>query len=239
MPFNLSTSKISLFKTCRKKYWFKYIAGIEFEKSQALIDGTNYHESVGKILKGEPVEHTPLSYAFKKFISIPPVKQVEKSFNIRIAHGVYLKGFIDAICEDGTPVEHKTTKNKIDEKYIYFLNWDEQVSTYLAAMSLMYRKPFTKIIYTVCQKPTIRQRMNETTEEYNKRCFDWYDETKAKSFTVVRTAIELDSWLEEMIFLAKEMKRCKTFYRNPNACKFMGCEYQSICLDHYGEELKN
>ncbi len=169
----------------------------------------------------------PMVSAFQKYIALPPIDKVEYEFFSPLGYGVRLHGFIDAICTDGTPVEHKTTSTSIDEKYIYRLNFDEQVTTYLAVLGK------TKMIYTAVQKPTIRLKQNETEEEYVQRCYEWYDsENKARSFSVVRSADEINSWLDELKVLAREIKACKNFYRNPNACSILGCEYEAQCLDY-------
>lgn len=235
----VSTSKISCFKQCRKKYYFKYIEKIEVPRKQELEDGSNYHEQVENILQNKEYVSTPMSEAFKRYImpQLPIMAKVEQEFNLKIGYGVELVGKIDAFTIDGIPVEHKTTKNSIDEKYVYRLNFDEQTSTYLLATSLMTDKLATKLIYTSVQKPTIRQKQNESIEEYTARCFEWYDETKARTFTVVRNYNEINSWRDEIIKIAKEIKQCKNFYRCPFYCSIVGCEYASQCLDYSGDIL--
>ncbi len=230
---NLSTSKITCFKQCRKKYFFKYVERIEFPETEELKIGQNYHKNVANILSKKEYNITPMSNAFKNFIlpSLPEIKNIELEFNIPLSYGTKLHGYIDAITTENIPIEHKTTKNTIDEKYIYRLNFDEQTTTYLLALSLINKTVSLKMIYTSIQKITIRQKQNETEEEYKQRCFNWYNESKARVFNVVRSENELQAWQNELIQLSSEIKKCKNFYRNPSACMFLSCPYESICQD--------
>ena len=232
----LSTSKISVFKQCRKKYFFKYIQEITLPSSEALEIGKNYHEQVSNILTNKLYEKTPMNEAFKKYImpALPEIKETEKEFYIPLSYGTKLHGFFDAVTVDDVIVEHKTTKNSIDEKYIYRFNFNEQVSTYLLAFSIINKKFCNKMFHTAIQKLTIRQKQSETLEQYEQRCYEWYDESKAKVFPVVRTEKEVLSWQDEIIELSKEIKKCKNFYRNPSACMYLDCEYSSICQDYSG-----
>jgi hypothetical protein len=239
---NLSTSKVKTFKQCRRKYYLQYIAQVPSTKTEALETGTDYHKAVAKILKKETdYIETPLTYAFKK-LQLPEIMHVERLFNVSIGYGINMVGYIDLVFKDGVPCEHKTTKMKVNEEYVYSLNWDDQCTDYLAVLSLLYNKPQTKIIYTAVQKPTIKLKQTETQEEYVKRCFAWYDEEpqyKYATFPVVRTIEDLDARMDELRVIAKELIKLhndnkeKAFYRNPDACAILGCQYESVCLDRY------
>ncbi|GHV55018.1 hypothetical protein FACS1894216_16260 [Synergistales bacterium] len=137
-----------------------------------------------------------------------------------------------AICGDGTPVEHKTAGQAIDEKYINSLAWDDQVNFYLLALTLLTGKPVTRVIYTVCQKPTIKQTQKETREEYIERVRGWYTEDKIKAISVVRSVDELKETEAEVREMTSVIRRQKHFYRNPMNCKLTGCTYSSICLNY-------
>jgi PD-(D/E)XK nuclease superfamily len=238
LMFQVSTSKIRLYKSCRHKYFLRYIKNIQMPKTEALEVGGNYHEEVAKYLRGEFYNKTPMTSAFAS-LELPKIKEVEKPFEVSLGYGLGLRGVIDAITIDNTPIEHKTTKSAIDEEYIYKLNFDEQVTTYLSVLTLLRREPVTKMIYTVVQKPTIRLKQNETPEEYEARCFAWYSEPatnpKVKTFDVVRSVSEIAQYLCEVKAIAKEMQHQKLFYRNPSNCQILGCEYSHICLDYYTE----
>lgn len=240
-----TTSQIRAFKSCRRLFELQYIELLRPKvESEALAVGSNYHRIVEGILKGEecPADGIPAIMAsqFKSRILplLPKISMVEKQFRVRIGRSKFLIGKIDAICEDGTPVEHKTTSDTIDEKYIHRLNWDDQVTNYLVALSLEQKKIVNKVIYTVIKKPTIRIKQNETMEDYLKRCVEWYEddtEHKVATFPVVRSKDELIEKQAELVDMFKEIKKCKRFYRNPSHCSIMGCPYASVCLSYTPE----
>ena len=43
---------------------------------------------------------------------------------------------------------------------------------------------------------------------------------------------EREAKRQEIIYLAKQIKNCKMFWRNPNTCALTSCPYASICLDY-------
>lgn len=234
----LSASKLRCYKSCRRKYFLKYIAEVPMPTSAAQSIGKNYHEEIAKLLRGEEFAPSPMANAFKSYITLPPIKAVEEYFEIKIGYGVVLDGYMDAVTQQDNPVEHKTSSSPIDEKYIYRLNFDEQISTYLTALSLRAKKAVTKAHYTAIQKPTIRQKQNETPEEYETRCNEWYKdgtENKVRTFTVVRSIEEQDRHLKEILAIGKEIRTCKNFYRNQEACMILSCPFENVCLDNYIE----
>jgi hypothetical protein len=235
--YDFTTSMVRSYKSCRRKFELEYIELLKPSITpDALATGSNYHTKIEQLLRhgqfGRTGERTDImADAFTRYIlpQLPPVVEVEREFRFRLAPGIYLKGKIDAIAADGTPIEHKTTAVTPDENYIYKLNWDEQVAAYMLATES------SSLIYTVCQKPTIRPKQTESEDDYLSRCTAWYEETKAVTFMVSRTAAELKNKREELILLAREMRKQKLFYCNPSNCQIMGCSYSPICLDYNPE----
>jgi hypothetical protein len=244
---NLTASMIRAYKTCPRKYELEYIEGLKPTVTpEALETGSSYHACVENILKGEPYRAEgvikEMAAAFSRFIPWREwnVAEVEHEFNIHAGRGFWMRGKIDAILADGTPVEHKTAGQSINEKYIDNLAWDDQVSYYLLALTLLRGEPVTRVQYTVCQKPTIRQTQKETWEEYLQRVNAWYGEnteTKIAVFTVVRSPGELAEIQESVKKLVKEIRNRKHFWRNPQACALLGCVYRPICLNYCPETL--
>lgn len=241
MIYEITTSQINDFKDCRRRYWFGYRELLKPKKeNESLTIGSSYHAKVEEILTTgtftESNDYTDaMARAFIKYIKpqLNEIVAVEKEFRYRLSRGIYLKGKIDAITVEGL-VEHKTTGNYIDEKYMYKVDFmNDQVSNYLIASG--ETRPIT---YTVITKPTIRIKKTETLEEYIKRCEEWYDEDterKIRVFKVYRTQEELDRQRETLVAMAKEIRRAdreKFFYRNDRACSILGCQFASIC-NHY------
>lgn len=239
----LSVSLIKAYKTCKRKYELRYIEELEpIAKSQALEDGSNYHAMVEALYTGEGecgyVEgRSPkicaMAYAYLQYIfpQIPNVKYAEKWFDYNLTPKHSIVGRFDAVTEDDIIVEHKTTSGDVDDEYIYNLQWDEQIPTYMLATGT------NKMYYTVIKKPTIRQKQNETDEEFYDRCIDWYTvdtDKKVRVIKVTRSFVELEEHRKNLIVIARKIEGCKHFYRNPNACNCYNrrCEYSQVCLNY-------
>lgn len=241
----ITASMLRSYKRCPRRFELEYVQNLKpVQTADALAIGSSYHNHVEKILRGESREASVdlpgiMADAFARFLPYQEwrVVETEKEFRLRLAYGCWMVGKIDAVCADGTPVEHKTTSESLDEKYVEKLAWDDQVSFYLLALSHMRGEMTTRVVYTACQKPTIRQKQSETAEEFLERVRGWYDETRVRTFTVVRTREELEEKAGEIRDIAREIRQRKRWYRNPSDCAIMGCPYRSICLDYDPECL--
>lgn len=241
----ISTSKVKCFKACKRLYYLKYEQGLEYtQKIEALEDGKTYHSKIEQLYKQgwftideENPKVSAMALAYEKFIyPYFKVKKAECSFEAKITDKHLLVGRIDAVTEDGFAVEHKTTSKDVDDKYVYNLSWDEQILNYMLAVGV------NKMYYTVCKKPTIRQKVNETTEEYLERCIQWYEEDTDKKIRVLeveRNKDEIKTQLKELVLIADEMEQLKGkdelhFYCNPSNCEAYGrrCEFSSICKQY-------
>lgn len=240
----LSISQIKLFKACRRSWYFKYREGLyPVQKSDALETGTNYHtlletlEEGGEIPQGDYSKAAAMATAYKKYIFpkfevVAMEKELEKQIGDHVLHG-----FVDGLSADGYIVEHKTTSRDIAEggEYEYNLLWDEQILAYMVLTGAR------KVYYTVCKKPTIRQKKDETEEEFYNRMVAWYDddtENKIRVFTVERTDAEVEQFKQDFESIAAEIESCIQgdikAYRNTCNCSAWGgrCEYSSICLNY-------
>ena len=235
----ITASMLRSYKRCPRRFELEYVQNLKpVQTADALAIGSSYHDHVEKILTGgqrEPSADLPgiMADAFARFLPYQEwgVAKTEQEFEIKLAYGIRLAGKIDALASDGTPIEHKTTSEALDERYVEKLAWDDQVAVYMLSQGK------TRAIYTACQKPTIRQKQNETPEEYLERVRSWYDETRVRTFTVVRSRAELEEKRAEVIDIAREIGRRTRWYRNPSDCALMGCQYRSICLDYDPECL--
>lgn len=234
-----SNSRIQCFKSCRRMYQLKYVYGVQpIQKADSLQTGSSYHEKVEQINKTGDFERdgnaktNAMAFAYKKYI-LPKlggkVVDAEVWWEDNIL-GIQCCGIIDAVREDGVPIEHKTTSGTIDGNYWLGLENDEQILMYMRAT----RK--TTIVYDVVQVPTIRQKKDETDEEFEQRCIDWYDESKAQVNIIERDWIRLFEFENDFLNVVTDIERCeestnKPYYPNPNNCHKWGrlCEYAPIC----------
>ncbi|HCJ37845.1 MAG TPA: hypothetical protein DHV37_05910 [Erysipelotrichaceae bacterium] len=243
-----SISRIKLFKACRRAYYFKYIQDLEpVQRSEALTIGSNYHDLIeelytngGFVTPNDFSKERAMAVAYKRYIYPKfKVRSVEQWKEKPVGRHI-LFGRVDGIAEDGCLVEHKTTSmSDITEAYEYELLWDEQILAY------MYLTGTRKVYYTVCRKPTIRQRKDEDEEGFYNRMLDWYDEDtneKIRVMEITRTDEEVKEFIEEFTAMCDSMEavengneRC---YRNNQYCNCWGrrCEYSSICLNYNPEQ---
>ena len=144
--------------------------------------------------------------------------------------------------ESGYTKEIAMTSQEITEQYEYNLLWDEQILAYMLLTGMR------KVWYTVCRKPTIRQKKNETDDEFFERMVEWYDEdteSKIRLLEIERTDNEVEQFKAELDAMRYEMKnaeisdkhrtvKASPFYRNTCHCNMWGrrCEYSSICLNY-------
>ena len=236
MNIRKSYSEISTYKQCRKKYYFSYVENLRSTtKSEPLVMGSSYHKKLEQIIKDGDFEKTNdktdvMASVWEKHIYPQlDIVESEKYFDTEITKDLNIVGYVDGVCRNGWQIEHKTTSTKIDEAYIHKLAWDDQIPIYMLANNSR------DMWYTVIQKPSIRQKQNESYESYLTRCEEWYEdgtETKIALFAVHRTDADIAEKKKEVIDIACEIENCKLYYRNPSACSIYGCEFSSICLNY-------
>ena len=238
MIFDITASMVKQFKNCPRRYELEYVYNLK-PKTPAgyLTTGTSYHSKVEAILKGEEWDQDgvtgAMAAAFQAYSGYEEwnVKGVEVEFMTPIKENLMLRGRMDAVIDNGTPLEHKTFGGGDWDKYVNHLAWDDQATLYMLAAGT------NRCIYTVCKKPTIRLKKGETEEEYCLRCWDWYrdgGEEKFKVFNVTRAKGEIEAARNELIRI-KDAIMWGHFYRNPQACALVSCPYESVCLSYRGE----
>lgn len=249
----ISASKVKCYKACKRAYYFRYVEElVPVEPAQPLVDGSNYHAMIEQLYENgwfeADVENNPkiaaMAMAYEKYIYPQfKVKAAEEWFEYNLTDDVQLVGRFDGIAEDGLIVEHKTTSADVDDEYVYNLQWDEQILTYMLASGK------NEMYYTVCKKPTIRQKQSETAEQYYERCCAWYAEETDKKIRVIkvtRSEQEVASHKAALKYIVRCMENDErlsdegcfkdelVYYRNCSQCTAYGrkCEFASICLDY-------
>lgn len=249
----ISASKVKCYKACKRAYYFRYVEElVPVETAQPLVDGSNYHAMIEQLYKNgwfeADIENNPkiaaMAMAYEKYIYPQfKVKAAEEWFEYKIIDDATLVGRFDGIAEDGLIVEHKTTSADVDDEYVYNLQWDEQILTYMLASGK------NEMYYTVCKKPTIRQKQSETAEQYYERCCAWYAEDTDKKIRVIkvtRSEQEVENHKAALKYIAVCMEGDEAlskgeyfkdeliYYRNCSQCTAYGrkCEFASICLDY-------
>ena len=233
----VSISRVKLFKSCRRAYELKYIYGLEpVTKADALTVGSNYHEKLEELYKtgdfdaSDLTKESAMATAYKKYIYPKfAVKSVEKWQECPLGRHKLI-GRVDGMAEDGWLVEHKTTSLDPAE-YLFNLQWDEQILAYMGMTDTR------NAYYTICRKPTIRQKKGESDEEFFHRMAEWYDtdtERKIAVELIQRTDEDVEAFMRDLELTVNDMENPVCLYRNTNYCNCWGrrCEYSPVCLGY-------
>lgn len=239
----LSISRIKLFKSCRHAFRIRYVDNVvPMVKAEALETGSKYHKlleclnTTGHLPDDmQQTKEAAMAIAYEKYI-YPHfhVVEAEKRLEYDLGDGDVLFGFTDGVADDGHLVEHKSYGQEITEQYEYNLLWDEQILAYMLMTGMR------KVWYTVCRKPTIRQKQNESDDDFFDRMCKWYDEdteSKIRLLEVERTDEEVEEFKIALKGIFNAIKECKEpgdYYKNTCHCNVWGrrCEYSSICLQY-------
>lgn len=237
-----SISRVKLFKACRRAYELKYIEGLEPVKDAESIEiGRTYHAKLEELYKTGSFDTSDLSKesamatAYKKYIY--------PHFNVLYAEGWEscplgseheLVGRVDGLTDDGRLVEHKTTSLDPAE-YEFNLQWDEQILAYMAMTGTR------KVCYTICRKPTVRQKKGESDEAFFNRMVEWYDSDTDKKIALLeleRSDKEVEDFMAQLKKTVDDMANPVCLYRNTLYCRAWGrqCEYAPVCLSYNPEQ---
>lgn len=236
-----SYSRLKLFKACHRAYYFRYVEDLlPVQKSEALETGIRYHELLEELYRTGKIDEgcnreIAMAKAYQKYI-YPQFKVIAvEDSREQIADRHTIFGRIDGIAEDNAIVEHKTTSLNLDE-YEYNLQWDEQMLVYMWLTGLNH------VWYTIIRKPTIRQKQNESDEDFYNRMIEWYDtdtENKIRLLRLERTDEQIQDCIKELCWTMDDIENLdddnfRKWSKNTCYCNHWGkrCEYASICLDY-------
>ena len=149
--------------------------------------------------------------------------------------GVFLPDELGAQAQEVRLLEMKTT-SRLDADYLRRLALDPQISAYCLAASAKYGVPGREVVYRVVRKPSIRQRKNESPEEFADRVSADYLERPEFYFAeeiVTRTDAQLERWHHEMWESHRRVMRLENggmSVRNTQHCLDFGrCDYFDLC----------
>jgi hypothetical protein len=140
-------------------------------------------------------------------------------------------------------VEHKTTGD-LSVNYVERLPLDDQIHQYVRGAQHDFGK-VEGVVYNVVMKSRLRQKKQESFEQFVRRVQGQYEEDPSKFF--YRERLKLPKWsLErfdrELAVCAAEISRARNegesaFYMNTNQCYGYGvCPYAPLCSTRNPEE---
>jgi len=154
---HLSYSSIQNYLMCQRHWRYRYIDQIKSEKNDALLFGSAWHKMINLVAGTlQPIDEAFLEsldtsmqseenyHALSRMSESTPIKahlqgleikQSELKFELTIPQSeLPIIGYIDAILEDGTPVDFKTSKRKWSQAQA---DKDLQATFYIAGMHKM------------------------------------------------------------------------------------------------------
>jgi hypothetical protein len=169
------------------------------------------------------------------------VVEAEGSFKIAMPGGWTYHGKTDLVVKDKKTkkiklIEHKTA-GKLDAAYVAKLPLDNQIIGYAWAKGKEGVK-LDGVVYNVTKKPAIRQRQNESINEFYKRVEAEYTARPEEYFyreSLVFSSASIANFEVELKKFTGEIDRChdeEFFYQNTSQCTAMGvCPFMKLCTD--------
>lgn len=128
------------------------------------------------------------------------------------------------------------TASQVGQNYLDRLKLDTQITSYVEALEHDLGINIVGIIYTILKKPSIRQKKDETVEQFCERLKEDYLARPDFYFyqeELFRTKDDLLEFKFEKWEIAKdiiEARKANRFYRNTSMCSLYGeCEYMALC----------
>lgn len=141
-------------------------------------------------------------------------------------------------------VEHKTT-SKLDASYLSKLPLDNQILCYAYSVLVETKKLPKNIVYNVVQKIGIKQKQNETLQQYYDRVVDEYTNNIQTLFfreLIPVNKSDVMSAADELHKFAREIERAIDegfFYMNTTQCTMYGmCPYMPLCTKQKDAEYQ-
>lgn len=170
------------------------------------------------------------------------VVTVEPTFSIPLPGvlGVRIAGKFDRIVNEKGSGLILLTETKTAAQWdpdVNRLMLDPQVSIYSWALSKILRVQDVTVLYDVIKKPSIRQRQDESQEEFFERLRTDVTGNPDKYFIrdrVTRSRMEIERTEQELQVRGREMKRLRknpAVYRTPGDHCFWKCPYMRVCLE--------
>lgn len=225
-------------------------AGLDALGERPIFDQQDYDQ----LELARVIVHAMLTGYFKHFDPLPNYRP-EIQFRLPIlnpgtghrSRSYQFAGKVDGLCQiDGRYflVEYKTT-SQLGPAAIDNLPLDAQVTAYIYALQRFLDIRIDGVIYRFLRRPSIRQRQNETAEQFRDRLTQDYINRPDFYFReeqLYRLRDDLDRYERDLWNLTQDMlhaRRHGLWYMNTSRCQdFGGCDYIPICRgDHDALDL--
>lgn len=248
-----SHSRINCFKQCPMLFKYKYIDKLVplGADTKPLSMGKAFHVGIEKCSSDAALEYMEQDEYFMsqesendKVIVLAMVDAFLKKFPEAKTweHEKYLTGkmikdndfqlYIDGLekHDDGYYIIELKTASKVDETYINKLDFNDQISRYYY-MAEQNGYKILGVKYYVVKKPLLRQKQNETVEQFRQRLVDRIMEDDSIFYTeITRTPEQIEDCIKDTIYDMQIIENTTRFTKNLTACSCYGnCPYIDLC----------
>lgn len=258
-PLVLSPSRIAEWSTCRRRYALKYIEGLEPDvDSPRLVTGSAVHaglsvkvtardvqlalSAAASIVEGSRLELQDkldcIARASAVVRSWEPrqsfeVESVEERLDVKVPRGQRLsvRGVVDIVAFLSGKlfvIDHKVSSRQMTAEHAAL---DLQLLGYYAMLRRM-KKPIVGSAWSSIVLPGTKRHIDESSEDYEKRLVGLFlgdPERYFQFYPLLYTDDQAEYWWELCRQVGKEVRAGK-IYRNPAACRYVGCAYRQVCL---------
>lgn len=248
-----SHSRINCFKQCPMLFKYKYIDKLVplGADTKPLSMGKAFHVGIENCSSDAALEYMEKDEYFMsqesendKVIVLAMVDAFLKKFPEakKWEHEKYLTGkmikdddfqlYIDGLekHKDGYYIIELKSTSKVDETYINKLDFNDQISRYYYIAEQNGLK-ILGIKYYVVKKPLLRQKQNESVEQFRQRLVDRIMEDDSIFYTEIkRTPEQIEDCIKDTIYDMQVIENTTRFTKNLTACSCYGnCPYIDLC----------
>lgn len=261
-----SHSKINCFKMCPKKFYYRYIKKLyplEEDVSNLNI-GKAFHKGIelndlSKLSKWMDEQDYFMSEQgeTQKVLVSAMVEAFLKKYpqDDTIKHEVHLTGkicpaskeddfqlYADALRETdkGYYLREYKTASIVNDTYIKKLQFNDQITRYCLVCNKILDKPILGIEYFIMKKPLIRQKKDESLQQFRDRLVEkCMEDESLQMISLTRTDEQLKQEESDLIYDISLIEKTDTFTKNLSSCECFGraCEYIDLCAGVPDAEL--
>ncbi len=228
---NVSATQITTFRDCARKWYLRYIKGIETPKTPQQVLGSDIHSSIEYYLKtGKIKQNDCADYVEAAVPHLPVPKQetnlVEHEFFLPTFPGGPLwHGFIDLLIDEAEPVvhDHKTTSDFRYAKTPAEMEQDTQLGSYaryVQTTQIEHLGAPTNVIARLLYLHTRRKTLDKRSKLV----------TTILTPTTVNAIWERDLEIVRQMVVVREAVTVEELPPTTSSCmKYGGCAYRLQC----------
>lgn len=217
---------------CNRKWWFRFVGGIQEERNGGADWGQNFHEQVENHFYGHPYDFGAYDTLLRPYLptNMEGTHLLEYPIDSRIINGTWTRGHIDwlRVKPDGSVQlnDWKTTKKVAAKKKKVDLSKKVQLFFYASSLPKEFKRDRYSLRHIYIQQPVEGENFNPFIDE---------DEVIVTAEQVEREARRIDEVVQRMQTVASQQVVQVEKTKLKFVCKY--CPYQERCSNADREDL--